>query len=176
MIVALAAVVPVYPQVPYSPYPDSAVFPSPCIQSKVLATNCQPSPIPHTLVTLAPTFLADDGVYAANNPITILGTLTTNRSNFMQNYVGVGFFEADFLNGTSQGVYLPLSRGVNNHTYLIVGTLQWATAAPVYWYLVPQHDYFTTFLLGPHSNTTSVMLNVTGAENTLALQASESAT
>ena len=133
-----------------------------------------PSGIPHIFVTFSPTFASEDGVFAATNPIHISATLQVNRSDFLQYYKGVGFFDAEYLNGTSQGVQLLLSQ-VNNHTYQVTGTLVWATAAPVYWFLVPQNQYFTPFLLGPHSNTTAIMLNVTGAENTVAMKASEAA-
>ena len=170
--IVLAAAVPVYPQVSDSPYPDQAVFPAPCNQKDILTPNAcsTPSQIPHMFVTFAPTFSAEDGVFAANNPITISATMHVNRSDFMTYYGGVGFFGSAYLNGTSQGVQLLISR-VNNYTYEVSGTLVWPAAAPVYWFLVPQQQYFTTFLLGPHSNTTAVMLNVTGAENTVAMKA-----
>lgn len=172
IILVYAGVAPITPVKSDSPYPDMAVFPPKCPSNNHLCTE---STIPHTSATIWSTFTAEGGVFAATNPIYITLKLDVNRSNFLQYYRGISFFGADYLNGTSQGVLLPLSR-VDNYTYQASGALEWATADPVYWFLVPQPQYFTTFLLGPHSNTTGILLNVTGAQDTISMRASDSAT
>ena len=168
-----AFVVPVTPTIIYSSYPDRAVFPAPCNVHTIItphACDAQTS-IPPTLVVLSPTFTAQ-GVFGATNPIHINAILSVNRSDFLQYYRGIGFFNAEYLNGTYQGVYLPLTR-LNNVTYEASGTLQWATATNVSWYLVPTQQYFTTFLLGPSSNTTATILPVSGAQDTLTMRFNE---
>ena len=170
-----AFVVPVTPTITYSSYPDRAVFPSPCNVHTVITPNaCDvQSSIPPTLVVLSPTFTAK-GVFGATNPIRIDAILSVNRSDFLQYYRGIGFFNAEYLNGTYQGVYLPL-RPLNNVTYQASGTLQWPTATDVSWFLVPTSQYFTTFLLGPSSNVTATVLPVSGAQDTLTMRFNETA-
>lgn len=176
MVLIAAAVVPVIARISDSPYPDTAHFPSPCPpQLNGQPSECDgQSAIPHTSVTLWSTFSAK-GVLAAANPILVTCTLDVNRSDFLQYYRGISFFGAEYLNGTSEGVFLPITE-VSNYTYRAQGSLQWAAATDVSWFLVPQPRYFTTFLLGPNSNTTSVLLSVSGAQDTIAMQSSESNT
>lgn len=161
------------PTISYSPYFDTATFPAPCNPELIPVPNAcaKPSGIPPTFVSLFPSFKAS-GAFSVENPIKITCTLYANRSNLLQYYRGIGFLGAEYLNGTSQGVLLPLTSGgydqnAGLYVYQAVGTLKWANQTNVDWFLIPQQQYFTPFLLGPSSNTTSILLRISSFQDTL---------
>ena len=170
VILIYAFIMTTTPTITYSPYPDQSIFPAPCNPKAFLTAGaCSVnSSIPPTFVTLYSSFTAK-GVFSAENPIRIHCLLDANRSDFLHYYRGISFLGATFTNGTSQGVFLSLTQAGNGE-YQANGTLQWATETDVYWFLVPQPNYFTTFLLGPHSNTTSVILYVSPVQDTLTMK------